>query len=515
MGILRIFIAFQMLFLCCFSGFTQDANVGLKPNIIYILADDLGYGDLSCFNKDSKIATPNLDRLAAQGMMFTNAHAAASVCTPSRYALLTGRNPYHSKLGNGGVLWSYDWPLIENNSPTVAKFLKSNGYQTALIGKWHLGWQWPVKENEFIDTTIFGGRSQKESLMREARIDLSKPLLGGPLSCGFEYYYGVDIPSLPPFCFIENNRIEGSVPDKLSPPNMSGLKGLMQDGWTSEKMLPVIMNKAIDYLGNEYAKQDQTPFFLMLSLTAPHTPIAPVSEFKGKSMAGDYGDLVAEIDDYIGRIMSLIEASGQLQNTLIIFTSDNGPINAGGDLYGANPQLSNFGSLTKFFDHSSGGNFRGMKGDAWEAGHRVPFIANWPGVITAGSSSNKPISLTDFFGTCAGILNISLSDSIAEDSYNIFPLLQQKVISNYASRQVITQSSKGCLSIQNKKWKFINCNYSGGSLTNFYQKDTIVYATSGQLYNLKKDPREKNNLYSRRRNIVQKMATLLRLKQNI
>lgn len=480
-----------------------------KPNIIFILADDLGYGDLSCYNKVSKISTPNLDQLAAGGMMFTNAHAAASVCTPSRYALLTGENPYRSRLKNGGVLWSYDWPLIDSKTITVAQLLKENGYQTALCGKWHLGWQWPVKAGSFIDTAKFGGRDKTQSLEREEKIDLSKQMQSGPLACGFNYYFGVDIPSLPPFCFIENNQVYGKIPDTMKPDNMSGLKGLMQDGWSSENMFPVIMNKTLEYVSAITTTQNQKPFFLLLSLTAPHTPIAPATAFKGKSQAGDYGDFVFEIDSYVRKLVQLLETSGQLKNTLIIFSRDNGPINVGGDLYGSNAELSNFGSLTEYYNHASASHLRGMKGDAWEGGHRIPFIAYWQNLIPAQSSNDNVITLTDFFRTCAGILGISVADTVARDSHNIFPLLKNQRIKNYKLRYIITQSSKGIYSIENGKWQYIAGNNSGGGLFNYYHPDSVTYAEPGQLYNMQKDIGEHVNLYASKQNRVKKLSALL------
>ena len=324
----RIFITLLALGYLSTSQ-SQVNKLSSRPNIIYILADDLGYGDIFAYNKDSKIPTPNIDRLASSGMKFNNAHSASAVCTPSRYSILTGNYPWRSELKRG-VLWSYDWPLIKKDQLTVGQFLKNNGYNTAIIGKWHLGWSWPVKKGEFIDSTRWGAMG--ETAERERRIDFTQPLKGGPLSCGFDYQFGVDIPSLPPFCFIENGNIVGENLTQQKPQDIVGAKGMMQSGWTSEKMLPTIINKADEYIRNQVNTKNQKPFFLFLSLSAPHVPIAPNQSYKGKSKAGDYGDFVFEMDDYIGRILNTLNELDITKNTLVIFTSDNGGAMQAGDL---------------------------------------------------------------------------------------------------------------------------------------------------------------------------------------
>jgi arylsulfatase A len=382
-----------------------------KPNIIYILADDLGYGDISSFNPQSKINTPNIDAIAGKGMSFTNAHASASVCTPSRYSIITGRYNWRSKLKRG-VLWSYDWPLIERNRLTVPRFLKDNGYNTAIIGKWHLGWSWPIKPGEIIDTTKFFARNDKQTLDREAKIDFTRPLTGGPLACGFDYQYGIDIPSLAPFCFIENGKVLSSVNTQLVDlPHPH----LTQEGWDSKKIMPTLMDKAMDYV--QQSGHQKSPFFLYLALTVPHYPIAPTDEFRGKSKMGEYGDVVEEMDSYIGRLMALLKQMKIDKNTLVIFTSDNGSTMDSGE-------GTAYGSGYHLYNHLSNGKFKGIKGDIWDGGHRIPFIASWPGVIPQGKTCGEAISLTDLFATCAGIINKPLPDSAADDSYNLLPLLE-------------------------------------------------------------------------------------------
>ena len=503
----RVFgILLALGFLC--PVHSQNKTISSRPNIIYILADDLGYGDVLAYNKYSKIPTPNIDRLASSGMKFNNAHSASAVCTPSRYSILTGNYPWRSGLKKG-VLWAYDWPLIKKDQLTVGQFLKNNGYHTAIIGKWHLGWSWPVKKGEFIDSTRWG--AMNETNERERKIDFTQPLKGGPLSCGFDYQFGVDIPSLPPFCFIENGNIIGGNLMQQKPQDIVGAKGMMESGWTSEKMLPTIINKADEYIRNQVKTNNQQPFFLFLSLSAPHVPIAPNQSYKGKSKAGDYGDFVFEMDDYIGRILNTLDELNITKNTLVIFTSDNGGTMQAGDLTTRGVEASTFGSLYKLYNHNSSGKWKGMKGDIWEGGHRVPFIASWPSVIPAGKTNNNKISLTDFFATCSGILNIALPQSAAIDSYNMFETFKGKNQNKPTRENILYSSSKGCISIHKGRWKYIDCNDSGGSLVNQHIKNDYVYETAGQLYDMEKDETETTNLYNKYPLIVKELKQLVEI----
>ncbi|RYE18999.1 MAG: sulfatase [Sphingobacteriales bacterium] len=498
---LKIALASLLLLSSLYANAQKQAPQ--KPNIIYILADDLGYGDVSCYNPQSKISTPNIDKLAAGGMKFTNAHSASSVCTPSRYSIMTGRYSWRSKM-KFGVLWTYDWPLIEQGRLTVGQFLKNNGYNTAIIGKWHLGWSWPVKQGEQIDTLRLGGRNMEQSLAREQKIDLSQPLKGGPLSCGFDYQYGIDIPSLPPFCFIENGKVVGPQLTKVSKDDEGGFPGYIQEGWRSDEIMPSLMGKAMDFV-NEKAKSDK-PFFLYLPLAIPHHPIAPGKAYLGKSKMGSYGDAVQEMDDYVGRLMQLLKQLNIDKNTLVIFTSDNGSIMDAGS-FSTNPAWGATGAGLKLFGHQSNKNFRGIKGDIYEGGHRVPFIAHWPKKIKPGKTSDAAISLTDLFATCAGIINKPLPNSSADDSFDISPLLTGKT--KLPVRQsIIFHSSKGTFAIEQGDWKYIESNGSGGTLKNPLVRDT-VYATPGQLYNIKNDPGETENLYSSYPAIVKHLNDLL------
>ncbi|RCH54354.1 hypothetical protein DJ568_13785 [Mucilaginibacter hurinus] len=500
----KTFIA--ILFVLCVSIFKVKGqnNKIQKPNIIFILADDMGYGDLSCYNPESKIRTPNIDRLAANGIKLTNAHSASSVCTPSRYSIMTGRYPFRSKM-KFGVLWTYDWPLIDKGTLTVGEFLKDNGYQTGIVGKWHLGWNWPIKPGEQIDTNKLGGRNLQQSKAREQQIDITRPLTGGPLACGFDYQFGIDIPSLPPFCFIENGKVLGPPLTQVKNDDKGTFPGYVQQGWNSHYIMPAFMDKAALFV-SEKAKTGQ-PFFLYLPLAIPHHPIAPGKAYKGKSKMGEYGDAVQEMDGYIGNLMQQLKELNIADNTLVIFASDNGSIMDAGSST-TNGEWSVAGAGYKFFGHKSNKNFRGIKGDIYEGGHRVPFIASWPKEIPAGGSSDAAISLTDFFATCAGIINIPLPDGCADDSFDLSPILKGKNTKKPVRPSIIFHSSRGNLAIEKGNWKYIDCNNSGGSLKNPLVKDTI-YATPGQLYNIQTDPAEKDNLYAKYPQKVRELAALL------
>jgi len=296
-----------------------------RPNIVFILADDMGFGDLACQNPDSKVPTPNLDRLAAEGIRFTDAHSPSAVCTPTRYAALTGRYAWRTRLKRG-VLWCWDRPLIEADRLTVGKLLQSLGYDTACVGKWHLGMDWPTTDGK--PPVGMGSTRAKGS---GSNVDFTKAIANGPTTRGFAYYFGTAVPNFPPYCFIENERTVG-LPTVPKPPGMFGCPGPMLEGWKLEGILPGLMHKAVAYIDakggrakNEAFRQKAgAPFFLYMPLTAPHTPIAPAAEFRGKSKAGAYGDFVCQVDHVVGQVLAALKRNGFAENTLVVFTSDNG-----------------------------------------------------------------------------------------------------------------------------------------------------------------------------------------------
>ncbi|MBT3272380.1 MAG: arylsulfatase [Spirochaetales bacterium] len=474
-----------------------------RPNIIYILADDMGYGDMGCNNPDSKIPTPNLNRLASQGMRFTDAHAASSVCTPSRYSILTGRYCWRTSL-KSAVLWPWDPPLIESDRLTVAGLLKKQGYKTGCFGKWHLGLYWETLDGEPANKGTKVGEFAPE-VRRELgkNIDYSKPIHGGPIDCGFDTYFGVDVPNFPPYTWFEQDRLAAQ-PELEKPDEMFGHPGRMMPGWTLEGMIPELTarsEKFIETAGPE-------PFFLYLPLTSPHYPIVPNKQFIGQSGAGIYGDFVCEVDWIVGRIMSALERNGLTDETLLIFTSDNGPEcseAAGGGVY----------ENARRFGHYGMGHLRGVKRDTWEGGHRVPFIARWPGVTPAGSVCDHLISLGDLLATCAELTGVVLGDGDGEDSISMLPLL--KGVEGVAGRSaMIHHSCSGDFAVRKGHWVFIDSPSGDDNVEPEWFKKLRGYVPhdfAGELFDLRGDISEASNLYGKFPDVVNELSQLLEEKK--
>jgi len=490
-----VILVLGSLFLSCDSG---SKKIQKNPNIIIILADDLGYGDPQVYNTESKIPTPNIDKLARAGMRFTDAHAPSSVCSPTRYGILTGRYAWRTELKKG-VLWAWDKPLIVTDLLTFPKMLKVKNYNTACIGKWHLGWRWPSNINEgyMNDAIPIGDINLKGRNMLWQNIDFSKPLGGGPIEAGFDYYFGDDVPNFAPYTFIENNKLT-KIPDQIKPKDMYGGPGPMSEGWKLEKVMPEITDRAVKYIV-DHAHKDQ-PFFLYFALTAPHTPIAPTEKFKGKSEAGLYGDFVHEVDWSVGEIINALKQTGAFENTLLIFTSDNGsPQRDGIDMGGT------IGSV-KRYGHDPSRPWKGMKADIWEGGHRVPFIASWPGMIQANTVSDQVICLTDIISSVASILGISNTNSDLVDSYDISSILFGN--DKEVRESIVHHSIDGTFAIRKGDWKLILGKDSGGFSKSSKIKG-IPVSTEGQLYRLTNDPTEQHNLYDEKPEIVSELTTLL------
>jgi arylsulfatase A len=476
-----------------------------RPNIVYILADDLGYGDVSCLNPQSKIATPNLDRLAREGLTFTDAHSGSAVCTPTRYGILTGRYCWRSPLKRS-VLWPWDPPLIEDERMTVGDFLKQNGYTTACIGKWHLGWDWSTVDSTVIrDQLAIGKWDPTARNLLSEKIDFSKTINNGPISRGFDYYFGDDVPNFPPYCFIENNRTLG-IPTLAKPDSMHGNPGPMLAGWDLAAVMPTLTQKAVGYIRarQEIFKRDpDKPFFLYFPLTAPHTPIAPSDAFKGKSQAGAYGDFVQEVDWTVGQIMQALEEEGLAENTLLIFTSDNGsPGRDGTRMAGPVNSVRQHG-------HNPSHIFRGIKADIWEGGHRVPFFVRWPGKISPGRQSTETICHTDLMATLAAILEKPLPQNAAEDSYNILPAWFEEAYDPPLREATVHHSIDGSFAIRQGKWKLVLCAGSGGWSQPKNQQAIEEGLAAMQLYDLNLDPGEENNLFDQHPEVVRRLSDLL------
>lgn len=465
------------------------------PNVVLILADDMGYGDVEFLNPGSKIPTPHLNRMAEEGIAFTNGHAPAAVCTPTRYSILTGEYPWRSRLKQG-VLWIWDPPLIRSDAFTLPKMMWEQGYHTACIGKWHLGWDWSTTDGEPA-TLENGGRN----------VDYTRPIGGGPLAAGFDYYFGDDVPGFPPHAFIENDRLV-EIPSAWQEGG-PGAPGAKTPGWRYEDLLPALTDRAVSYLAERAKEKIRQPFFLFFSLNAPHTPIAPAEAFVGKTPAGPYGDFVFQVDHTVGEVLEALEKSGLIRNTLVIFSSDNGAVPFDGTNY-----TGTFGSIYAY-GHDPNAPLRGVKSDAWEGGHREPFIAYWPGRIKAGRS-DAPVMLTDLVATLADLTGYDLPDTVAVDSYSFFPLLNGG--SGAMRETLVTQSGNGILSIRRGEWKLILSSGSGGSWSEPKGELPVFASVNGfhslknvQLYNLETDISESHNVADKYPEIVGELAEILAL----
>ena len=394
-----------------------DTDSKSKPNIVVILADDLGYGDVQCYNPErGKIPTPHIDRLASQGMQFTDAHSSSGVCSPSRYTLLTGRYHWRTRL-QSGIVGYLERPLIAPDRMTIASFLKTKGYHTACIGKWHLGWDWGIpREKRPLFAPPRGKFPEVTGEHRQAWEEVfSQPIGGGPITRGFDEYFGTDVPNWPPYCFIEQDRTVGIpstfLPQELFRNHLASLPGPALEDWKLEDILPTLGDRATDYI--ERRAKAEEPFFLYLPLTSPHTPLAVNKPWQGKSgLDSAVADLIMETDHVVGRVLSAIQKSGVEDNTLVIFTSDNGFAP-----YVGAKHLEQQG-------HYPSGPLRGYKADAWEGGHRVAFIARWPGVVKPDTVCEQLVHQADILATVADILESQLPANAGEDSFSLLPLLK-------------------------------------------------------------------------------------------
>ena len=480
-----------------------------RPNIVIVLADDLGYGDPRCYNADSKVPTPHIDALARQGMRFTDAHTPSAVCSPTRYGLLTGRAAGRTRLQKG-VRWPWDPPLIEKDRITLPRMLGKLGYRTACIGKWHLGWDWPRKQGA--PALPMPGRGQQGRKQRQAvgrTIDFAQRIGGGPLAAGFDHYWGDDVPNHPPFCFIRDDRCV-ALPTTLRKPSQYGWPGPSVEDWDFSAVMPSLAEEAVRFLEAQAKASPRKPFFLYLALTAPHTPIAPAKDFVGKSEAGAYGDFVQEVDWTLGQVTATLDKTGLARDTLLIFTSDNGsPARDGTGMSGA------VSSVTRKFGHDPNHPWRGVKADIWEAGHRVPFIVRWPGKLAETKVNVTPICLTDLYATIADIVGVELADDQAEDSFDFLPaLLPRPEDDNSTSPErqrphLIHHSFDGTFAIRRGPWKLIPDNLGSGGFSKPARMEPGADEPAGQLYNLVADPHEKTNLYSKYPDLVAELRALL------
>ena len=467
-----------------------------RPNIVLILADDLGYGDVEHLNPGAKTKTPNIDRLAQTGMTFTNAHAPSAVCTPTRYALLTGRYSWRSQLKQG-VLHGYSPPLLEAGRETIASMLQKKGYVTACVGKWHLGLNWQPKDP---NQPLTVGKVYPGS----ANVDFSKPA-EGPRLAGFDESFIIPASlDMEPYCFVKNGRVVGTPmqPYAGEPQTTDGRAinrfhraGVIAEGFTVENTLPTFVSEAEKFIRQHTRNRNAArPFFLYLPLNSPHTPWVPVAPFKGSSQVGLYGDFVAQTDAAVGRIVGLLDSLKLSENTLVIFTSDNGA-------YWWQPEIDQF-------QHRANANWRGRKADIYEGGHREPFFVKYPGYIRAGSQSGQAFCLTDIFATVADIVQAPLDNHTAEDSYSFWPVWRGKQTGQPVRESVIHQSADGMLAVRHGDWKWAEALGSGG-FTEPKREKAPPGSPTGQLYNLKNDPGETNNLARKYPQKAKELAGLL------
>lgn len=478
-----------------------------RPNILLILADDLGWGDPQCYNPASKIPTPNLDRLASEGIRFTDAHTPSSVCTPTRYTLLTGRYCWRTSLTKG-VLDGFDPPLIGPDETTLADLLGTQGYRTACIGKWHLGMNWFDHSGNPIPLRSEGRhRSGDEA-------DFTRELTGGPMDCGFQSYFGISASlDMSPYVFLRDRRAEVVPTERHEEIEntlfLAGVSGPKAAGFKMENVLPRLGDEAVKVITEH--DPDKAPLFLYLPLTSPHLPVAPSAMAKGKSQAGEYGDFVWETDHTVGRVLAALEEKGMTENTLVIFTSDNGGLWHSWDFRadddgGAPPQTPR-GQYTAGFGHHSNADWRGTKADIFEGGHRVPFLVRWPAKVKGGEVSDSLIELTDVFATIAEIAGKeSVQGTSGMDSISFLPILTdpQKQTRSFS----VHHSLNGTFALRKDGWKFVEGRGSGG-FTRPNNAKAFKDGIPGQLYHLSKDQRETGNRWTENPDKVTAFSNLL------
>jgi len=477
------------------------------PNIIYILTDDLGYGDLTVNNPQAKTSTPNIDRLASQGIRFTDAHSTSAVCTPTRYGIMTGRYSWRTVM-KSGVLNGYSLPLIDRERTTVASLLKRNGYTTGVVGKWHLGLGWAKKSADGNETSSRKSADENRAILEgidPVTLDFTQPPTDGPLKHGFDYSFILPASlDMPPYCYLENDRLTTPLTDQTpgsDPANGTTSafwrKGLMAQGFLFDQVTPTFTQKAISFITKQ--SDSGKPFFLYLPFPSPHTPWLPLKQYQGTSKAGEYGDFVNMVDAEVGKLLKALSDLHLDENTIVYFTSDNGPF-----------WRPNF---IEQYDHHAASIYRGMKADAFEGGHRIPFIVRWPGKIKANTICTETINLTNLLATCSTIVGDKLANNEGEDSFSILPLLLGKEKDYVRPEALIQHSSRGVFVVRQGDWKLILGLGSGG-----FSKPEVIQPKEGeapgQLFNLKEDPSETKDLYLQFPGKVAELTTILKKYQD-
>ncbi|MEM6690381.1 MAG: sulfatase-like hydrolase/transferase [Planctomycetota bacterium] len=496
---------FAVTLFCFGTCLAQTTHEGVTPlpNVIFILADDLGYGDLSCYNDEAKVQTPHLDKLASQGMRFTDAHSASTVCTPTRYSLLTGRMCFRT--GYRGVFTGVGGPcLIEPERLTLPELFKNSGYTTAMFGKWHVGL---TAYDSNGDPIHRGGLESVE------KIDYSRPFDGGPIDHGFDHFYGtVCCPTTDwLYAYVEDDRVP--VPprqniDKSRYPQNQYTRdfrnGLAADNFDASEVDLVFLEKSRSFIRKHVKLRPTKPFFLFHSMQAVHLPSIPAKRFRGSTTAGPHGDFIHEMDWIVGQLMKDLDTLGIADNTVVMFGSDNGP------------EVPTVIAMRRDHQHDGARPWRGVKRDQWEGGHRTPFIVRWPNRVAKRSMSNQLLSLTDVFATCAAIIGTDVPNEAAEDSYNMFPAFLDEARAPIRDH-MLSQTISNALAIRQGRWKYLDHRGSGGNNYNRggqwgmkqYALPEANPDAPGQLYNLIDDPGETENLYSQHSDVANRLKTLL------
>jgi arylsulfatase A len=472
-----------------------------SPNIVFILVDDLGYGDVSCYNPESKVATPNIDRLAREGMRFTDAHSPSTVCTPTRYSLLTGRMAF--RIPYRGVFTGAGGPcLIEEDRLTLPQMLRDKGYSTAMTGKWHVGMS-------FYDRS--GERITKQDVEGVKTIDYARPIPDGPIHRGFDRFFGTACCPTTDFlyAFVDGDRIPEPPREMLDKSRLpkhpyahDNRAGMIAPGFDLEEVDMVFLKRSQEFFEEHARNHPGRPFFLLHSTQAVHLPSFAASQFQGSTKAGPHGDFIHELDFIVGELMNTLERLGMAENTIVMFSSDNGP------------ETTSVIHMRADYQHDGARPWRGMKRDQWEGGHRVPFIVRWPEKIRAGSSCDQTVCLTDVMATCAAISGAVLPTNAAEDSFSLLPLLTGDEKAAPVRPFTLHQTISLELAIRRGPWKYLDHrgsggnNYDKGELKRFALPNTAEDA-SGQLYNLETDPGETDNLYFKHPDIVNELKALL------
>ena len=467
--------------------------IAARPNIVIILADDMGFGDVAALNPESKIPTPNLDRLAADGMTFTDSHSPSAVCTPTRYGLLTGRYCWRTKLTRG-VLGGYSPPLLEPGRSTIADMLRKNGYQTGAFGKWHLGMSLPTTRAD-ANTKRWDG---------DPGIDFGGVITDSPIHHGFDKYFGVSASlDMAPYVYIQNDRftmLPTLQQEAVSFPHFVR-SGPRSEDFVIDEVLDRIVQEANAFIAK--ASNGDKPFFMYVPFTAPHKPAQPHARFKGKTNLGEYGDFVVQVDAAVGDVLKALDAAQVADNTLVVYTSDNGSYmfraKADEDDHVDKETIQAY----RTEHHRPNGPFRGTKADIFEAGHHVPFFVRWPGEVKAGSRCDEPITHTDLYATCAEIVGAQTGDAEAEDSSSLLSLMMGESI--HRAAPVVHHSVSGMFAIRDGRWKLILGNGSGGR----EKPSGKPFAKPYQLYDMTADEAEQTNLAEQHPHVVARLTEMV------